>query len=71
MATPIDFQAIDGKPVWLIWLLASPPEKTGPHIIALARVSRLMTIEKFRTAMSQAKTPDEVYNVIVQQENAL
>src|SRR2546421_9408125 len=33
-ATPIDFQAIDGRPVNLIWLLRSPPDKTGPHIHA-------------------------------------
>lgn len=35
-AVPIDFQAIDGRPVNLIWLLTSPPDKTGPHIHALA-----------------------------------
>ena len=34
-ATPIDFQAIDGRPVNLIWLLTSPKDKTGPHIHAL------------------------------------
>src|ERR1051326_5171977 len=32
--TPIDFQAIDGRPVNIIWLLTSPPDKTGPHIHA-------------------------------------
>jgi fructose-specific phosphotransferase system IIA component len=71
LATPIDFQAIDGRPVSLIWLLTSPPDKTGPHIHALARISRLMTIDKFRQALMQAKTPQEIYDVIVQQENAL
>src|SRR6195256_5044577 len=35
--TPVDFQAIDGRPVTLIWLLTSPPDQTGPHIHALAR----------------------------------
>src|SRR3984957_10813137 len=40
--TPIDFNSIDGKPVSLVWLLTSPPDKTGPHIHALARISRLM-----------------------------
>ena len=34
-ATPIDFQAIDGRPVTIIWMLNSPPDKTGPHIHAL------------------------------------
>ena len=69
--TPIDFQAIDGRPVNLIWLLSSPPDKTGPHIHALARISRLMTIDRFRQALAQAKTADEIYQSIVQQENAL
>ncbi len=69
--TPVDFQAIDGRPVNLIWLLASPPDKTGPHIHALARISRLMTIDKFRHSMMQAKTPQEAFDLIVAQENAL
>ena len=54
-ATPIDFQAIDGRPVTLIWLLTSPPDKTGPHIHALARISRLMTIDKFRQNLMAEK----------------
>lgn len=70
-STPVDFQAIDGRPVTLIWLLTSPPDKTGPHIHALARISRLMTIEKFRQALAQAKTAQELYDAIVQQENAM
>src|SRR4051812_168518 len=70
-ATPIDFQSIDGRPVNLIWLLTSPPDKTGPHIHALARISRLMTIDRFRQALLAAKTSQEIYDAIVQQENAL
>ncbi|HZN69728.1 MAG TPA: PTS sugar transporter subunit IIA [Tepidisphaeraceae bacterium] len=70
-AQPIDFQAIDGRPVGLIWLLTSPPDKTGPHIHALARISRLMTIDRFRQALLGAKTSQEIYDAIVQQENAL
>ena len=69
--TPIDFQAIDGRPVTWIWLLTSPPDKTGPHIHALARISRLMTIDKFRQALAGAKTPQEVFDIVQQQENAL
>jgi fructose-specific phosphotransferase system IIA component len=70
-AAPIDFQAVDGRPVSLIWLLVSPLDKTGPHIHALARISRLMTSDKFRQALAQAKSAQEIYDVIVQQENAL
>lgn len=70
-ATPIDFQSIDGRPVTLIWLLSSPRDMTGPHIHALARISRLMTIDKFRATLAKATTPDEVYQAIVAQESAL
>src|SRR2546430_15135747 len=70
-ATPIDFQAIDGRPVTIIWMLASPPDKTGPHIHALARISRLMTIDKFRQALATAKSAQEAFDIIVQQEASL
>ena len=70
-ATPIDFQAIDGRPVSLIWLLTSPPDKTGPHIHALARISRLMTIDRFRQALNSAQTAQDVYDIIVKQESTL
>jgi mannitol/fructose-specific phosphotransferase system IIA component (Ntr-type) len=70
-ATPIDFQAIDGRPVSIIWLLNSPPDKTGPHIHALARISRLMTIEKFRLALTTAKTGQEMWDIIAEQESQL
>jgi len=69
--TPIDFHAIDGRPVTLIWLLASPPDKTGPHIHALARISRLMQIEKFRQQMLAAESSQQIYDAIVKQEETL
>src|SRR6266550_4687042 len=69
--SPIDFQAIDGRPVSLIWLLTSPPDKTGPHIHALARISRLMTIDRFRHALAEAATPQEIFDAIVKQEATL
>jgi fructose-specific phosphotransferase system IIA component len=70
-AQPIDFQAIDGRPVTLIWLLTSPPDKTGPHIHALARISRLMTIDKFRQALNVAKDAQELYDTIVRQDESM
>src|SRR5947208_16582796 len=70
-AQPIDFQAIDGRPVTIIWLLNSPPDKTGPHIHALARISRLMTIEKFRQLLNAAKTGQEMFDIVAEQESQL
>ena len=70
-ATPIDFQSIDGRPVNLIWLLASPPDQTGPHIHALARISRLMTIDRFRLSLVSAQSAQQLYDAIVQQESSM
>ena len=70
-AQPIDFQSIDGRPVTIIWLLSSPPEKTGPHIHALARISRLMTIDKFRQALNAATTAEQMFVIICTQESQL
>ncbi len=63
-AEPLDFQAIDDRPVRLVVLLASPPDRTSDHIQALARVSRLMTSESFREKVYAAETPQEIYELI-------
>lgn len=70
-AGPLEFQAIDGRPVSILWIVASPPEMTTPHIQALARISRMMLVDKFRLAMNQAATADEMYNLIVEQEKLM
>ncbi len=70
-ATPIDFQAIDGRPVNLIWLLTSPPDQTGPHITALARISRLMIIDKVRIALAAATSAQQVFDIIQAHEAAM
>ena len=66
---PIDFQSIDGKPIKIVVLLASPQDRTGPHIQALARISRLMLDEKFKTRLEQAKSAQEVYNLVSEKED--
>ena len=67
-ATPVDFDSKDGQPVNLIVLLASPPDQTGPHIQALARISRLMLMESFRQAVADATSGDELYEIIRKHE---
>jgi fructose-specific phosphotransferase system IIA component len=66
---PIDFDSIDGKPVSIIILLASPIDRTGPHIQALARISRLMLDEEFKTSLETASSAEEVYELISNREN--
>ena len=61
---PIDFDSTDGRPCELVALLTSPVDKTGPHIQALASVSRLWLNEEFRREVLQAQSDDEMYAAI-------
>ena len=70
-AQPLEFNSIDGKPVDIIIFLASPPEKTGPHIQALAQISRLMTDPAFCDALAAAQTADEMLSLISEGERNL
>jgi len=57
LAEPVDYKAIDGRPVDLIFLLLSPPDAGAEHLKALAAISRitrhLPTLEKMRGARSR------------------
>lgn len=66
--SPIDFESQDHLPVDVIVLLASPANKTGPHIQALARISRLMLLADFRKAIAQADSAEAIYEVIKRAE---
>jgi len=66
---PIDFASVDGKPVKIIILLVSPVDQTGPHIQALARISRLMVDEQFRESLERATSSEEVYELLNNKEN--
>jgi PTS system nitrogen regulatory IIA component len=57
LSTPIDFQAVDGLPVDLAFLILSPPDSGADHLKALASVSRTLrdrdTVAKLRGARSR------------------
>ena len=57
LSTPIDYKAIDGGKVDLVFLLLSPPDTGAEHLKALAAVSRVVrhaaTVEKLRGARSR------------------
>jgi mannitol/fructose-specific phosphotransferase system IIA component (Ntr-type) len=67
---PMEFQAIDRKPVQVIILLASPPDKTSDHIQALARVSKFMSMDDFREKIYRAASAAEIYELIRAQDDA-
>ena len=66
---PIEFESVDGKPVTILILLVSPANQTGPHIQALASISRLMLNEEFKQKLEQATSAEEVYELLSDTEN--
>lgn len=67
---PIDFASVDEKPVRIILLLVSPAGQTGPHIQALAKISKLMLDETFRKLLEEAKSAEEAYGLLKKKETA-
>lgn len=66
---PLDFESVDGKPVRIIFLLVSPTDQTGPHIQALAKISRLMLDAEFKEELEGASSPEEVYELLDRHES--
>lgn len=65
---PIDFESVDGKPVKIIILLLSPTDQTGPHIQALAKISRLMLDNGFKEKLEKVGSAEEAYSLISNRE---
>lgn len=65
---PIDFESVDGKPVVIIILLVSPADQTGPHIQALAKISRLMLDEEFKERLEKSASAEQLYELLSDKE---
>ena len=60
----VDFDALDGKPVKLLFLIAAPNSKDNLHLEVLSRLSALLMNEKFRNKLLNAKSKDEFLKTI-------
>ncbi|MFP4193560.1 MAG: PTS sugar transporter subunit IIA [Desulfosalsimonas sp.] len=60
----VNFEAIDGKPTYIFFLLLSPDNSTGLHLRILARISKLLKEESFKQQLMQAETKDDVMETI-------
>ena len=67
-AEPINYQALDEKPVRLVFLLVGKENLVGPHIKLLSRISRLMNKEEFRNKLLGLQTTKEVIEAFKQEE---
>ncbi|WP_138429260.1 PTS sugar transporter subunit IIA [Fodinibius saliphilus] len=57
---PVDYEAIDNKPVNMVFLLVGPQSSNSLHIKLLSRISRLMNNSDFRNSLRECKTPEDI-----------
>lgn len=67
---PIDFDALDGRPVGLFFLLVGPESASGAHVKALSRISRLLRRDTLRSALLSARTADDFLRIVRDSEAA-
>jgi fructose-specific phosphotransferase system IIA component len=60
LASPIDFDALDDKPVSIVILLVGPESNVGVHLRLLSRISRLVGSEQFRASLLSARSAEDV-----------
>lgn len=65
---PVAFESIDDQPADLIFALLAPPEAGTEHLRALARVSRMLRNADLREHLRQARTPDALHALLVQEQ---
>ena len=63
---PVDFNSLDKKPSRIFIMTLSPLEKTGPHLQFLAEVSLLFKSGEKREEILNAKTPEEVLEILTE-----
>ena len=69
-ASGVDFDALDGEPVRICFLLVGPEAEAGAHVKALSRIARVVRRESVRERLTGATTVDEFLRVLDQAEAA-
>jgi PTS system nitrogen regulatory IIA component len=64
----IDFDAVDGKPVNLFFLLVAPQKDNGQYLKALAKISRMLKDQYFRKRLMDAKTKEQLIHIIEEKD---
>jgi nitrogen PTS system EIIA component len=60
----IDFDSLDGEPAYIFFLLVAPIDSAGPHLKALARISRLLKDKYFRENLKNAKDDKAIIKLV-------
>jgi fructose-specific phosphotransferase system IIA component len=64
----VNFDSLDAEPVYIFFLLLAPAGSAGPHLKALARVSRLLKDKYFRDSLRQCQDVKSVIKIIAQED---
>ncbi|MDE7493331.1 fructose-specific PTS transporter subunit EIIC, partial [Streptococcus agalactiae] len=59
-ASGVDYEALDGQPTDLFFMIAAPDGANDTHLAALAELSKYLLKEGFADQLRQAKTPDDI-----------
>ena len=65
----LDFEALDEKPVQLVFLLLCPEKRVNTQITFLARLSRILHNREFRKKLIKCKNSQKVIDVFTEYEN--
>ena len=65
----VNFDALDGELVYIFFLLVAPKDSAGPHLKALAQISRLLRDTYFCELIRRAVNPDQVFQLIKNEED--
>ncbi|PIQ88982.1 MAG: PTS fructose transporter subunit IIA [Candidatus Omnitrophica bacterium CG11_big_fil_rev_8_21_14_0_20_42_13] len=64
----VKFDSLDGEPAYIFFLLVAPEESAGPHLKALARISRFLKDKYFRDLLKGAQDEKEIVKVIREED---
>jgi fructose PTS system EIIBC or EIIC component len=65
---PIEYQALDNKPVHLVFLLVGKDDLVSTHIKLLSRISRMMNNDDFRNRLIEANSSEEIFEIFRKEE---
>jgi mannitol/fructose-specific phosphotransferase system IIA component (Ntr-type) len=65
----LEFDAIDGQPVHLIFMLLTPTNTASDHSRILATLSKIMSYEEVRTSLQTSETAERFLDVLINGED--
>ena len=60
----LDFASLDGEPVYILFLLVSPPDRPGDHLRGLETITRHLKDDDFCRFLRQSKTQEHVWDLL-------